>query len=421
MGKKVFIFITIATLLLIVLVRYTPITLAEAETIVITGDVVNVREQPGTTYPIITQIRAGETFQIEDSTNDWYQIKLDSGEKGWVANWLTEKQSVSTNKKTGIINVDHLNIRSEPSLSGEVLGKLHTGDEVKIVDENNGWSQIEYNSKKAWASSKYIDIANKNEKVVETTSSKVAYISTLYDSTNIRKKPALKSDIVEQVSAGVVYEVLEKSGDWFKVEYSSGKTGFIASWIVSRSEQNIQISHPGAKTIVIDPGHGGRDEGARGAKESIEKELTMNVSNLLATKLRADGYNVILSRASDQYISLQDRVYYATKYQADAFISIHFDSIEDRSVRGHTTYYYQENDTNLAQSIHQQIEHAVDLQDRGVRFGNYYVLRENPQPSVLLELGYISNPKEESTIKSEKYLKKVANAIHKGLDDYFSN
>ncbi len=87
---------------------------------------------------------------------------------------------------------------------------------------------------------------------------------------------------------------------------------------------------------------------------------------------------------------------------------------------GHTSYYYNEQDRALAQAIHNEITNTIKLQDREARFGNYYVLRENSQPSVLLELGYLSNPQEENIIQSSSYQEQVTKAIVKGLNNYFS-
>ena len=115
---------------------YLPALAADSEKIMITGDVVNVRDLPGTSNTIITQVRKGETFTLENHQNDWYEIKLPSGKKGWVANWLAEKVTVNTpTGKNGVINANHLNVRSEGSLSGSIIGQLNKGDSVKVYEQ----------------------------------------------------------------------------------------------------------------------------------------------------------------------------------------------------------------------------------------------------------------------------------------------
>lgn len=412
MGKKLFLFIIIPLLFVTLFIRYSPIIKADSDTIVITGEIVNVREKPGTTYSIITQIRKGETYEIKNEKDGWYEIKLPSGKKGWIANWLAQEQNSPTKTNKGMVTADHLNIRSEPTLTGSVIGKLQMGDEVVILDHKDDWFEIDYASGSAWVSSAYIE-------KMETSQSNTAiqeenYISALYDDTNIRKKPTIKSAIIGQASSNDVFKVLKKEGDWYQIEYTAGKKGYIASWIVTGTNE---VS---SKTIVIDPGHGGRDEGAAGANGTLEKDLTLNAALLLGEKLKKAGFNVILTRSSDEYVSLQDRAELAYIKNADVFISLHFDSIDDSSVHGHTTYYYYEDEGKIAESIHNRITDAIHISDRGVRYGDYYVLRENQQPSILLELGYLSNPAEEQVIKTKKYMNKITDAIEKGISDYFS-
>lgn len=252
-----------------------------------------------------------------------------------------------------------------------------------------------------------------------TATSNNTAVSILYDGTNIRLKPSLNSKIVESVSSGEVFKIIEKTGDWYKIEYSAGKTGYVASWIVSHAANDKipKTSKKGlaGKTIVLDPGHGGRDQGAKGTNGTLEKDLTLNTAKLLAKKLEAAGVNVILTRSKDEYVSLHNRI----NDPADAFISIHYDSINDKAINGHTSYYYYSYEKELTETLHNHLVTSNNLKDRGVRYGDYYVTRENPNPSVLLELGYISNPNEEGVIKTRKYRESVTTAIVKGLTEYF--
>ncbi|MCJ8006937.1 N-acetylmuramoyl-L-alanine amidase [Lederbergia wuyishanensis] len=417
MGKKIFIFFVIPLLLIIIFIRYSP-TLADSDTILITGEIVNVREKPGTTYSIITQIKKGETYEIKNQKDGWYEIKLPSGKRGWIANWLAQEKLSPAKTNKGLVTADHLNIRSEPNQSSSVVGTLKAGDEVVILNNDDDWLKIEYLSGSAWVSSSYIEIIKTHQPTADIQDEN--YITPLYNSTNIRKKPTLKSKILGHASSKEVYKVLGKEGDWYKIEYASGKAGYIAGWVITGTNE-VSNNGPNAKTIVIDPGHGGRDEGAAGANGTLEKDLTMKAALLLSEKLKEAGFNVVLTRSSDAYVSLQDRAELAYIRNADVFISLHFDSIEDSTVHGHTTYYYYDKEVEIAEMIHNQISNVIQLSDRGVRFGDYYVLRENRQPSILLELGYLSNPSEEEVIKTHSYMEKITDAIEKGIVQYYSN
>ncbi len=401
---------------------YFPALAADANKVVITGDVVNVRELPGTSYSVITQVRKGETYTIKSQENGWFEIKLPSGESGWIADWLAQKViTEDDSNQKAVVTVDDLNVRTDASLSGSIIGKLHTGDLVHVMEEMQDWSRINFNDSTAWVSSKYLKSEQAKAKSISKDTNQ-SQISILYDGTNIRKKPSMQSKVVSTASSGEVFTVIKKDGDWYQIDYGTGKTGYVANWIVSYPNQHKSGSKGLAgKTIVLDPGHGGRDQGTEGARGTLEKELTLKTAKLLAKKLQAKGVNVVLTRNADDYIDLSNRTNTASQYNADAFISLHYDSINDSTIHGHTSYYYYFYEKELADTLHSHISNSIDMKDRGVRYGNYYVTRENPQPSVLLELGYLSNPREEDLVKRNKFQESVTQAIVSGLNEYFSN
>lgn len=179
----------------------------------------------------------------------------------------------------------------------------------------------------------------------------------------------------------------------------------------------------GGKTIVIDPGHGGNDGGSIGQNGTLEKDVTLKtalkVEQQLLKKTKA---TVILTRDADEYVSLKDRVKVAHKKSADLFISIHYDAFTDHKVQGMTTYFYNIKDAGLAQMMHEHLlDHHLNTRDRGVAIGDYYVLRDNLSPAILLELGYISNLDDEKRINSEAYQDKEAEAITDGIIEYLKS
>src|SRR5699024_4972779 len=140
----------------------------------------------------------------------------------------------------------------------------------------------------------------------------------------------------------------------------------------------------------------------------------------VATKLRAAGANVVLTRSNDSFVDLAPRAQASNKLKADAFISLHFDSSENANeASGVTTYYYHNNrDKKLADLISQQLSNLT-LDNRGVEFGNFQVLRDNERPAVLLELGYINTKKDFSYIQQNDYQNKVASDVVNALTAYF--
>lgn len=174
------------------------------------------------------------------------------------------------------------------------------------------------------------------------------------------------------------------------------------------------------KTIVIDAGHGGIDVGASGQNGTFEKDVTLTMAQNIQNELeKRTGANVILTRNDDVEISLANRVKIADEQKADLFVSIHFDAFFTNDVEGITTYYNKKSDEPIAALIHDHIfKNGLDARDRGVSLGDYYVLRENSSPAILLELGYISNSTDEARMTSEEFQTKITNSIVDGMIDY---
>ncbi len=185
------------------------------------------------------------------------------------------------------------------------------------------------------------------------------------------------------------------------------------------------------KVIVLDPGHGGSDPGAIGPTGLQEKQVTLPIAEYLKSILEAKGAKVILTRTTDVDVygphasgvdELQARVNVANSNQADAFISIHINSFSNPNVGGIATYYFDESNQSkkLATAVQGQIaEHSGFNGDRGIQPGNLYVLRHSLMPSILVELGFISNPKEEGHLKESETQKDFARELAKGLELYF--
>lgn len=184
------------------------------------------------------------------------------------------------------------------------------------------------------------------------------------------------------------------------------------------------------KVIAIDPGHGGSDPGAIGAGGTQEKNITLPISKNLRDLLTKAGAKVYMTRTSDTDVDkpgasdkaeLQARVNVAEKNNADAFISIHINSAANKSIGGLSSYYYPKtkHDARLAKAIQTKLKANFGLDDLGIREANFYVNKRSSMPSTLLELGFISNPKEETVLKSKWFQEKAARVIFEGIKEYF--
>ena len=183
----------------------------------------------------------------------------------------------------------------------------------------------------------------------------------------------------------------------------------------------IQNSDNKKTLIVIDAGHGGKDPGAVGSK-SKEKELTLRASKLLQSELERLGFRVYMTRSTDEYVGLYDRPAIANDLGATLFVSIHINAFTNSSASGVEVLYGNESmssDKGLAQNIQTQLIKSLGAVDRGIGYlPRLVVLKETTMPSVLCELGFITNAAEQDKLISEDYLKKAASAMATGIVNF---
>ena len=215
--------------------------------------------------------------------------------------------------------------------------------------------------------------------------------------------------------------------------------------------------------IVIDPGHGGAKEGAKGPGELREKEVALQIAQRVRTRLEAAGGDVYLTRERDAQVSLTERVSLTNDHGADLFLSIHANSMPTKRMRERTegieTYFLSANasgddaravadrenaeapvaraargdstlafilqdlvrteahadSSRLAYSIHPRLIRGTRAADRGVQQAPFFVLSGVECPAVLVEVGYISHPQEGAKLGRAEYQEKLAEAIADGV------
>ncbi len=174
----------------------------------------------------------------------------------------------------------------------------------------------------------------------------------------------------------------------------------------------------GRLVVMIDPGHGGKDSGAGGIGGLQEKDIILPISQRVAALLEQQGIHAILTRTSDYFVDLAPRVEMAKQDNVDLFVSIHANSIDNRpDVNGLETYYYDRGD-RLARTIHNSILQSLDIKDRGVRTARFYVLRNNPMPAVLVEVGFVTGVEDAARLSTTAYQNQMAQAITNGILQY---
>lgn len=183
------------------------------------------------------------------------------------------------------------------------------------------------------------------------------------------------------------------------------------------------------KVIVVDPGHGGADTGARSGGAQ-EKDLNLAIGTQIANKLAAEGATVIMTRKTDVFISLGNRAKMANDNDADLFISSHINSTgSPNSQSGFIIFHHKGNEVSrfLAQCIDSEVAKVAGIPDKGtwsdgkIYQSGFSVLRNTKMPGVLLELGFINSPTDRTRMISKDFQDKVAAAVVKGIKVYLAN
>ncbi len=178
------------------------------------------------------------------------------------------------------------------------------------------------------------------------------------------------------------------------------------------------VKDPAKKVVVIDPGHGGSDVGA--TRNGIyEKTITLDVSKKVADMLRNKGYEVVMTRATDKTVSLQERVEISENSNPDLFVSIHVNSSNSETPSGLETHYYKDNSLELAKNVHASMLNNINSPNRGLFKSKFYVINHTTAPAILVEIGFLSNPSERDQLISEHRKQATAKAIVEGIYEYF--
>lgn len=169
--------------------------------------------------------------------------------------------------------------------------------------------------------------------------------------------------------------------------------------------------------VILDPGHGGADTGALRAGQA-EKDITLDIAKKTASILINKGIHVEMTRWNDSTVTLQDRVEFANLKNPAVYVSIHINSSVKPEINGIETHYYRESGYEVAKVLHKSIMANIDSVNRGLFKSKFYVINHTEAPSVLLELGFLSNDKERNELLTEERKNKSAQAIADGIINY---
>jgi len=377
-----------------------------------------------------------------------------------------------TNRKTKHTTVHKKHIKKYPKKKTSKV-KIRSSHKLKYVGWKNGNLELVFDKKLRNNQINYYNKYDKKRKRYQYIFN--IHASMLSKSQTLRKE-GVESIKLSQYKPTMLRLVIENRSP-ISVHFSKKPTRIIvrikSAKITKRTCNKQTIITPPAradrnKIIVIDAGHGGKDPGAIGYRKHKEKVVVLSIAKDLRNILKARGYKVYMTRDRDYFVKLRERTKFANRKNADIFISIHANAVSARDAKkayGIECYYLSKSRSKRAKSVaavensadladmdfygkesflntlnsHNIIaanKLAIDLQrsalsslkkkykyvkDAGVREGPFWVLVGAQMPAVLVEVGFITNPREAKRLVSRKYQKTLAKGLANGVERYFIN
>ena len=171
-------------------------------------------------------------------------------------------------------------------------------------------------------------------------------------------------------------------------------------------------------TVVIDAGHGGHDRGGIPSNIIPEKGVALDVARRLRANLAGAGLRTVMTRSSDKFVSLDRRVSIANAQRRAIFVSIHFNSARRVGASGIETFYGSAKAKRLARLIQRNAMRTTSGENRGIKRARYYVLRKSRMPAVLIECGFLTNPRDATRASSSAYRDRLARQIGRAIIEF---
>ncbi|MGJ9383984.1 N-acetylmuramoyl-L-alanine amidase [Salipaludibacillus sp. CF4.18] len=361
-------------------------------------------------------LERGQVYPRVSDYGNWHRIQYNSG-YGYVWKEATtpvhnpvlpsESKSQYSESKNSLVTTRDTSIYDNTSGSLVKFAEIEKANEYSIVSDYGNWYRILLADRIGYVSKLNVEVLYGDEKkqgIVNVT-----------NNLNVRNGPGSENGIIGSLSNGENVQIAGESGDWYIIDYQNG-IGYIHSAYVN-------LYNNERKVVVIDAGHGGSDPGAV-AFNAKEKDLVFKVALLVAEQMRDTNIEIVLTRDGDYFIPLSDRANIANGINADLFISIHANAAGSTAAVGIETFwddsYSAAKSKELASITQAQLLKKLGLRNRGVKQSGFNVIRNSKMPSVLLELGFMTNYGELQKMLTKEFQEDSAEAIKESIDLYFS-
>lgn len=409
--------------------------------VISTADYLNVRSSTSTKDKsnIVGQVNKGVLFNAYAIENGWYKVSY-KNKFAYIsasyAQFVDENgNAIGESKKQVKANVGTVNVYTKSNTKSKVIGSFANGTTISIYGTTGDWYLTKVNGipgyiQKSQTTDLIVTVPKPEPKPEpqqpekpkpEPSNNSIIGRATV-GNLNVRAGASASTAKLGVLNRGDEVTVLSTNGFWAKVIYE-GQEGYVhKSYLKLINQSGSPVK---GRIIVLDPGHGARDPGATYGS-ATEKAIVLKVSNLVKQKLEKDGAIVKMTRTGDTFPTLEDRVAFAKNNYAEIFVSIHVNSATNTAASGTETYYSisandnEKEDFQLATNINNEIVKNADMKNRGIKREDYYVIRYSIFPSVLVELGFISNTEDRNKLLNDQYVEIFADSIYKGIVQYYS-
>lgn len=382
-----------------------------------------------------SSVRAVSEF-FNSKNEKWINIELSNGVRGWVPAW--ELYSSLTNREVYYSKQNNV-LRRGASSGYRVNTNIKLGESLIYLQKHNGWLNVEApNGVRGWIPEnqlvKIVPNVLGNIQVSQLSANET--LLTWTKSKNFPVSYSIQSDKSLRVNASnILIDIphanikglknIQPTKDYFIITPEAGYSFTIRHY---DDKLTVKISSTGisGKRILIDAGHGNQDPGAVGPTGLREKDVNLAVAKFLQAELEKKGALVTLTRDKDVFLTLSERTDISNNSHFDAFVSIHANANYNSAARGTETYYNINTNFNgpksvlLASYVQKALVSQLNTLDRGHKPADFYVIKNNQVPSILVELAFLTNPAEESMLRTEGAQRRAATGILQGLETYFN-
>ncbi len=352
------------------------------------------RTGPSTNYSRLTPLPRGTRSAVTGKTGEW--LRLDYGA------WIKSSETVSLPNAIVPSTIIRSVASSQSETETQVSFPLQTPVPVSIKQESDKFTLTLHNT------TAQTDTIPFNDN---------PFISRL-DWQQIPPSPGINSGAVQYVFN------LKKNQQWgYKLGYE-GTTLKLKLRHPPRLARSRRKPLSGIK-ILLDPGHGGEESGAIGPTGLPEKDVNLTVSKLLREELVKRGATVVMTREEDKFVSLGDRQTIIANEEPTLALSVHYNALPDygdaENTKGIGMFWYHPQAHSLAVYLHNYLVEKLDRPSYGVFWNNLALTRPEAAPSLLLELGFMSNPQEFEWVTNPKEQKKLARTLADGIIKWLKN